>query len=86
VSQLHSRHRRAELEREHAAIVARALRDNPGRHLDEARNVRSKLPGDPWGLARDPGRRAERHRRRDLRDVAAPGRRVLTLAVGDLFT
>jgi hypothetical protein len=51
VSQLHSRHRRAELEREHAAIVAKALKDNPDRHLDETRNgSRAKLPGDPWAL------------------------------------
>jgi len=49
VTPLASRHRRAELEREHAAIVARALRDNPGRHLDEAK-ARAKLPGDPWAL------------------------------------
>jgi len=51
VTPLHSRHRRAELDREHAAIVARALRDNPGRTLEEARNrSRAKLPGDPWAL------------------------------------
>jgi hypothetical protein len=47
---LHSRHRRAELDRERAAIVAKALRDNPGRTLDEAKPARAKLPGDPWGL------------------------------------
>ena len=49
---LASRHRRAELDHEHAAIVARALKDNPGRHLDEARNgSTAKLPGDPWALS-----------------------------------
>jgi len=48
-AQLASRFRRAELEREHAALVARALRDSPGRQLGDAR-AQAKLPGDPWAL------------------------------------
>jgi hypothetical protein len=47
---LHSSCRRAELDREHAAIVARALRENPGRTLDDAKPTKAKLPGDPWAL------------------------------------
>jgi hypothetical protein len=47
---LHSSCRRAELDREHAAIVARALRENPGRTLDDAKTATAKLPGDPWAL------------------------------------
>jgi hypothetical protein len=47
---LHSSFRRAELDRVHAAIVARALRENPGRTLEDAKPARSKLPGDPWAL------------------------------------
>ena len=49
VTPLASRHRRAELDREHAAIVAQALRDHPDRSLEDAK-PKAKLPGDPWAL------------------------------------
>jgi hypothetical protein len=47
VTRLASGCRRRELDAEHAAIVATALQDNPGRTLDHAR---AKLPGDPQAL------------------------------------
>ena len=49
VTPLASRHRRAELDREHAAIVAQALRDHPDRSHEDAK-PKAKLPGDPWAL------------------------------------
>jgi hypothetical protein len=51
MSRLSSRYRRHELDQEHANLVAKALSENPGRHLDEAKNGhRSALPGDPWRM------------------------------------
>ena len=46
---IHSRFRRQTLDKQHADLVAKALKESGDRHLDEAKAI-AKLPGDPYAL------------------------------------